>query len=98
MINNDHLYRSFGFNTKPTLIGFMLFGGFLFALNQLPSFLTILLTRKFEFQADNFAVRLGYGDLLKAALIKLQKENLGAMNPDWLFYIQLFSSAHWLKY
>lgn len=92
VINNQHLYQSFGFNTKPTLIGFMLFGNILVPFNQILSFLMTLLTRKFEFQADHFAVTLGYGSLLKDALIKLQKENLGAMNPDWLY--STFNYSH----
>jgi len=85
VIGNDNLYHSFGFNTKPILIGFMLFGNILTPFNQILSFLMTVLSRKFEFQADNFAVKLGYATLLKSALIKLQKENLGAMNPDWLY-------------
>jgi len=91
-INNQHIYQSFGFNTKPTLIGFMLFSNILTPFNQFYVFLMTALTRRFEFQADHFAVKLGKGSLLKDALIKLQKENLGAMNPDWLY--STFNYSH----
>jgi len=92
IINNVHLYRSFGFDTKPTMIGLMLFGNILTPFNQVLSFLMTANTRRFEFQADNFAVKLGFGPLLKNALIKLQKENLSAMNPDWLY--STFNYSH----
>ena len=35
------------------------------------------ISRKFEFQADEFAVGLGKGKLLVSALLKLNNDNLG---------------------
>ena len=43
------------------------------------------LSRKFEYQADNFAKNLGYKKFLKSGLIKINVENLGNMNPDPLY-------------
>ena len=40
-------------------------------------FLMTVLSRRFEFQADEFGKNLGYGVKLQSALIKLHKENLG---------------------
>ena len=40
-------------------------------------FLMTMLSRRFEFQADEFGKKLGYGVKLQSALIKLHKENLG---------------------
>ena len=40
-------------------------------------FLMTMLSRRFEFQADEFGKGLGYGVKLQSALIKLHKENLG---------------------
>ncbi|KAL0339440.1 UNVERIFIED_CONTAM: CAAX prenyl protease 1 [Sesamum angustifolium] len=51
-------------------------------LQHLVSFLLNLVSRAFEFQADAFAKKLGYGAPLRAGLIKLQEENLSAMNTD----------------
>lgn len=34
---------------------------------------------------DNFALQLGYGEELAAALIKLQIKNLSAMDADYLY-------------
>lgn len=44
-----------------------------------------MMSRRFEFQADAFAVKLGYPELLKSSLIKLQKDNLGFPVVDWLY-------------
>jgi STE24 endopeptidase len=35
-----------------------------------------------EFQADAFAVSLGYAGQLKSGLIKIHVKNLGNVNPD----------------
>ena len=43
------------------------------------------LSRLFEFQADNFAVELGYGSALGRALKSLQVDNKGSLNNDWLW-------------
>ena len=40
---------------------------------QIESFLMNVLSRRFEFQADDFAVNLGKKELLKSALLKLYK-------------------------
>ncbi|ETO31171.1 hypothetical protein RFI_05949 [Reticulomyxa filosa] len=39
----------------------------------------------FEFQADKFAVDLGYQDHIYHGLIKIHQENKATLNPDWLF-------------
>ncbi|KAL2511345.1 CAAX prenyl protease 1-like protein [Abeliophyllum distichum] len=51
-------------------------------LQHLVSFVLNLVSRAFEFQADAFAKKLGYGSALRAGLVKLQEENLSAMNTD----------------
>ncbi|GMN45024.1 hypothetical protein TIFTF001_014215 [Ficus carica] len=51
-------------------------------LQHLVSFGLNLVSRSFEFQADIFAKKLGYNSTLRAALVKLQEENLSAMNTD----------------
>ena len=44
-----------------------------------------MMSRRFEFQADEFGSKLGYSALLQSALIKLQKDNLGFPVVDWLY-------------
>ena len=43
------------------------------------------MSRKFEYQADNFSCELGYGEELKSALTKLSKENKSDLDPDPLY-------------
>lgn len=48
-------------------------------VDQLLVVLMNMLSRKNEFQADAYAVKLGYAKGLQTGLVKLQLENLGNM-------------------
>jgi STE24 endopeptidase len=50
-----------------------------------------ILSRKYEFQADNFAQNLGYNTDLAKSLIKLQIQNLSTMDADWMYASYHFS-------
>ncbi|XP_051145144.1 CAAX prenyl protease 1 homolog isoform X2 [Andrographis paniculata] len=80
--NSKDLFESFGFDTQPVLIGLIIFQHTVIPFQHLVSFLLNLVSRAFEFQADAFAWKLGYAEPLRAGLIKLQEENLSAMNTD----------------
>ncbi|KAK3028763.1 hypothetical protein RJ639_037984 [Escallonia herrerae] len=80
--NSKDLFQSFGFDTQPVLIGLILFQHTVIPLQHLVSFGLNLVSRAFEFQADAFAKKLGYASSLRAGLVKLQEENLSAMNTD----------------
>ncbi|CAB4468536.1 hypothetical protein RhiirA5_451995 [Rhizophagus irregularis] len=81
-INNTSLYRSFGFETQPILIGFMLFQFIYAPVENVVAFLMNILSRKHEFEADAYAKKLGYGVQLRSGLIKIQIKNLGNLNND----------------
>ncbi|KAJ3190245.1 CAAX prenyl protease 1 [Gaertneriomyces sp. JEL0708] len=81
-IEHAPLYRSFGFDTMPILIGFTLFQYILSPMEMIIGFLQNVFSRKNEFQADAFAKKLGYASLLRSALIKLHVKNKGNLNPD----------------
>lgn len=80
--NSGDLFQSFGFDTQPVLIGLIIFQHTVIPLQHLVSFGLNLVSRSFEFQADAFAKKLGYAAALRAGLVKLQEENLSAMNTD----------------
>ncbi|KAK8964288.1 hypothetical protein KSP40_PGU003772 [Platanthera guangdongensis] len=80
--NSKDLFQSFGFDTQPVLIGLILFQHTVMPIQHFVSLGLNLVSRAFEFQADAFAKKLGYGKSLRAGLIKLQEENLSAMNTD----------------
>ena len=50
-----------------------------------------ILSRKYEFQADEFAKGLGYPAELARSLIKLQVQNLSTMDADWMYASYHFS-------
>lgn len=87
MFQYEAMYRAFGFqNEKPVLIGLLVVFQFIFSpYNAILSFLMTILSRRFEFQADGFAIKLGKGNLLRQALIKLNKDNLGFPVFDWMY-------------
>ncbi|CAG5136664.1 unnamed protein product [Candidula unifasciata] len=86
------LYSAFGFDTQPTLIGLIIIFQFIFApYNEVLSFIITHISRKFEFQADAFALKLKYGNLLQSALIKLNEDNLSFPLSDWLYSAWHFS-------
>ncbi|KAI9789783.1 MAG: hypothetical protein M1816_005824 [Peltula sp. TS41687] len=85
-INNHSLYEAFGFHKEhPTLIGLLLFNEVLAPLDMIITFTSNIISRRFEFQADEFAVKLGYTTELARSLIKLQIQNLSTMDADWLY-------------
>ncbi|KAI9201824.1 peptidase family M48-domain-containing protein [Polychytrium aggregatum] len=85
VINHTPLYSAFGFDTKPIIIGFLLFQYIYTPVESISGFLMNLLSRKHEFEADAYGKQLGYADTLKSALVKLQIKNLGNMNPDKMY-------------
>ena len=85
-IDNHSLYSSFGFHdVRPIIIGFILFSDALAPMDTIIKLLMNILSRKFEFEADAFAVRLGYQKELAKSLIKLQIQNLSTMDADWMY-------------
>jgi len=92
LINRTELYEAFGFFTKPTIIGLLIVFQFIFApYNEVLSFCMTWLSRRFEFQADAFALAMGRGTQLCSALIKLNKDNLGFPVADWLYSMWHYS-------
>jgi len=85
-INNRSLYRAFGFyHSQPIIVGFILFGDILAPMDTVVKLLMNVLSRKFEYEADEFAINLGYSTELAKSLIKLQVQNLATMDADWMY-------------
>ena len=85
-VHNRSLYEAFGFyNEQPIIIGFMLFSEVLSPTESIIGLLMNILSRKFEFEADQFGAQMGYSKELARSLIKLQIQNLSAMDADWMY-------------
>ncbi|XP_019063282.1 CAAX prenyl protease 1 homolog isoform X2 [Fukomys damarensis] len=93
LIRRKELFAAFGFyDSQPTLIGLLIIFQFIFSpYNEVLSFCLTVLSRRFEFQADAFAKKLGKAKDLYSALIKLNKDNLGFPVSDWLFSMWHYS-------
>ncbi|CAK1555156.1 unnamed protein product [Leptosia nina] len=90
LFKNSLLYTTLGFapGHEPVIIGLIIVLQLILApYNSLLSFFATALSRKYEFEADNFAVSLDYGKELKSSLLKLGKDNL-----DYPIYDKLFSA------
>jgi len=81
------LYLAFGFeDSQPVLIGLMIVLQYVTApYSAVIGFLMSVLSRHFEFQADEFAANMGKAKDLKTALVKLNNDNLGFPIYDWLY-------------
>lgn len=91
MFKNTLLYRAVGFyNSQPVLVGLLVVMQYvMMPYNTLLSFLLTCLSRRFEFQADAFAIKLEKAEPLKKALVQLNKDNLG-----FPIYDHLYSAWH----
>ncbi|XP_075910599.1 CAAX prenyl protease 1 homolog [Petromyzon marinus] len=87
LIGRPELFAAFGFHDeRPTLIGLIIIFQFVFSpYNELLSVVLTVLSRRFEFAADEFAASLGRAAALRSALVKLSSDNLGLPVADWLY-------------
>ncbi|VDP82850.1 unnamed protein product [Schistosoma mattheei] len=95
LMDVDDLFISFGFKSDDTPVILRLFIIFQYIFspyNTVMDFLMTVLSRKFEFQADAFAAKLGYKQYLKSALVILLKDNLSFPVCDWLY--SMFNHSH----
>ena len=93
VLSSKSIYQAFGFtNNQPAAVGlFFISGSILIPLKVVMNLLSSSLSRHFEYQADKFAVSLGYSKPLEAALIKLHLDNLSFPCNDELYSMYNFS-------
>ncbi|CCH46105.1 CAAX prenyl protease 1 [Wickerhamomyces ciferrii] len=85
-IHNKSLFESFEFfGQEPVIIGFLLFNDILQPLDNLLTFFMNLLSRKHEYEADEYAVKQGYAKELSKSLVNLNIKNLSSPDADWLY-------------
>lgn len=89
LYQSNALYLAFGFhNEKPVFMGLLIIFQFIFSpYNTVLSLIMTVVSRHFEFQADEFAKSLGREIFLRSALVKLNKDNLGFPIYDRLYSI-----------
>jgi STE24 endopeptidase len=85
------LARAFGLPDDPGVV-LMIVLTALGPVSHLVSPLTNFLSRRAEFQADDFAKSMVGGEPMIAALTKLSRDNLATLTPDWLY--AMFNYSH----
>lgn len=86
LINFDALYGAFGFEVKEKIIGLFLFSIFIGPLSYFIKPLASFISRKYEYQADDYSkIIIGESKSLADALKKLSVHNLGELNPAKIY-------------
>ncbi|GBG26700.1 CAAX prenyl protease 1-like [Hondaea fermentalgiana] len=85
-LHDPDMYKSFGFVDQPVVIGLNLFSYIMAPLGTVLSIAVNAVTRKFEYEADAFAVNLGKADGLKSGLAKISIANLASFDHDPLYH------------
>jgi STE24 endopeptidase len=87
---NGRLAGAFGLPSDPGLILIVVLtamGPFLHLLSPLTSYLS----RRAEYQADNFARAMTGPSPMASALTRLARDNLSTLTPDWLYALFYYS-------
>lgn len=89
VLHSEALYTAFGLNSTPVYAGLLFFAILYAPANFLLSLATNALSRRYEYEADEFAVRTTQRPQdLSAALRRLARDNLSNLTPHW-FYVLL---------
>jgi STE24 endopeptidase len=91
LLNWPLLYQTFGFQESLVYVGLFLLGTFLSLLSYFAQPLESAISRKFELEADDFAMELmETGEPMRSALKRLTADNLANLNPHslyaWFYY------------
>nr|BAN64249.1 CAAX metallo endopeptidase, putative [Babesia bovis] len=84
--NDAGMFESFGYGTERAfIIGMTLFGYLYTPLGVLLHIASTTITRYGEYEADNFAVKMGHGEELAKALVEIHHNNKSMIHHDSLY-------------
>jgi STE24 endopeptidase len=91
LLNWPLIYQTFGFQELNTYVGLFLIGTFISLLGFFAQPLEAAISRRFEREADDFALELmGMAEPMGSALKRLAADNLANLNPHplyaWFYY------------
>lgn len=81
ILNFPIICQSFGFEGVNYFFAFTILSTISWPLSTLFDFISNKISRKFEYQADDFAAQEGYGESLIGALKQLSRDSLTNLNP-----------------
>lgn len=90
-IDSKLLASALGVQIPSFHIGLIAFGLLYTPISEITGLINNLISRKFEYQADNFAKNYGYGKALISGLKKLSKNNLSNLTPHPLYVFYHYS-------
>ncbi len=90
-IDSKLLASALGVQLPSFHIGLIAFGLLYTPISEITGLINNLISRKFEYQADNFAKNYGYGKALISGLKKLSKNNLSNLTPHPLYVFYHYS-------
>jgi len=85
LVSNNVLSQALGVETTSFHIGLIAFTILYSPISEITSFLMNILSRKFEYQADDYAKNNFNGQSLIDALKKLSKNSLSNLKPNNLY-------------
>lgn len=92
ILHSKPLYAAFGLSGTPVYAGLLFFAILYTPANLLISLATNALSRRYEYEADEFAVRTTKRPQdLSAALRRLARDNLSHLTPHWLYVLLEYS-------
>jgi STE24 endopeptidase len=97
LIGNQMLYEALGVEQPGFHIGLIAFGLLYTPISMLTGFLMNILSRKFEYQADDYAKSTYNGNDLLGALKKLSQKSLSNLTPHPLYVKIHYSHPSLLK-
>ncbi len=92
LMNQTWFYQGLGISTPSNYMALLLFTLIMPLFTFFLSPIFAALSRKHEFEADNFAVEQTNAQMLSQALVKLYQENASTLTPDALF--SAFHDSH----
>lgn len=85
VLNSEYISKNLFFQNEPLIIKLM-YVSFLLTILEFPMMLVNnIISRKYEREADIFAVKQNYGEDLIKGLNMLEKSNKSHQSPDWLY-------------
>lgn len=90
-IDSKLLAAALGVQIPSFHIGLIAFGLLYTPISEITGLINNLISRKFEYQADNYAAGFGYGKALISGLKKLSKNNLSNLTPHPLYVFYHYS-------
>jgi STE24 endopeptidase len=91
-VSKPELSMALGASSPSFYMGIVAFGLLFSPISTITGIISNIISRKHEYQADDFAKKYGYGNELINGLVKLSVSSLSNLTPHWLYVF--FNYSH----